>query len=171
MRIFGPWFTRGAAGPIMRPLFRGLAIAASGLSAQRQRIEVAAQNLANAETTRTEEGGPYRRKVVSLAPKVAMPIQTRPVLPGDPWILPPRVVEPVGLRGGVQVQGIEEDPRPGELVYDPGHPDADENGYVLYPNVRASEEMVTLMEARRAYEANATVFEAVKSMLRRAAQI
>jgi len=100
-----------------------------------------------------------------------MPDLTRPVLPGDPWILPPRVVEPVDLLGEVEVQGIEEDTTPGELVYDPGHPDADENGYVLYPNVRVSEEMVTLMEAQRAYEANATVFEAVKSMLRRAAQI
>ena len=171
MRILGSWFSRAAAGPIVRPLFRGLAIAASGLSAQRQRIEVTAQNLANAETTRTEEGGPYRRKVVALAPKVAIPDLTRPVLPGDPWILPPRVVEPVDLLGGVEVQGVEEDMTPGELVYDPGHPDADENGYVRYPNVRVSEEMVTLMEARRAYEANATVFEAVKSMLRRAAQI
>src|SRR5690606_1706008 len=171
MRIFGPWFTRGAAGPIMRPLFRGLAIAASGLSAQRQRIEVAAQNLANAETTRTDEGGPYRRKVVALAPKVGMPDLTRPVRPGDPWVLPPAVVDPVDTLGGVEVVGVEEDASPGELVYDPGHPDADEAGYVRYPNVRLSEEMVTLMEARRAYEANATVFDAVKSMLRRAAQI
>ncbi|HEY8469153.1 MAG TPA: flagellar basal body rod protein FlgC [Longimicrobiales bacterium] len=171
MRIGGSWFVRSLAMPVVRPLFRGLAIAASGLSAQRQRIEVAAHNLANAETTRTDEGGPYRRKVVALAPKVGMPDLTRPVRPGDPWILPPAVIEPVDTLGGVQVLGVEEDPSPGELVYDPGHPDADEAGYVRYPNVRVSEEMVTLMEARRAYEANATVFDAMKSMLRRAAQI
>src|SRR5690606_41856211 len=129
MRIFGPWFTRGAAGPIMRPLFRGLAIAASGLSAQRQRIEVAAQNLANAETTRTEEGGPYRRKVVALAPKVSMPELTRPVLPGDPWILPPRAVEPVDLLGGVDVQACEEDATTGDLINDPWRPDGDEDDF------------------------------------------
>jgi flagellar basal-body rod protein FlgC len=73
--------------------------------------------------------------------------------------------------GGVRVLGTVEDPSEGSLVYDPGHPDADQDGYVRMPNVRITDEMVDLMEARRLYEANASVFDAVKSMLRRAAQL
>ncbi|HLU24472.1 MAG TPA: flagellar basal body rod protein FlgC [Longimicrobiales bacterium] len=150
----------------VRPLFRGLAIAASGLSAQRRRIETAAENIANAETTRTPDGGPYRRKVVELAPKPFEEVQVA-VAGRAPRIAPPGPRE----AGGVEVVGIAEDPTEGPLVYDPGHPDADEAGYVRYPNVRQTDELITLMEARRAYEANATVFQAVKSMLRRALEI
>ncbi len=150
----------------VRPLFRGLAIAASGLSAQRRKIETAAENIANAETTRTADGQPYRRKVVELAAKPFEPIQ--PAVAGRvPRVVPPDLAE----AGGVEVVGIAEDATEGPLVYDPGHPDADEAGYVRYPNVRQTDEIIALMESRRAYEANATVFQAVKSMLRRALEI
>jgi flagellar basal-body rod protein FlgC len=156
------------AGSGLRPMFRGLAIAASGLTAQRARIETTAQNIANAETTRTEAGGAYRRKVVELA--------SRPFDPEGAFV--PRADRPAILLpihpsagGGVDVLGVAEDTSDGPLVYDPGHPDADEAGYVRYPNVRMADEMVTLMDARRAYEANATVFQAVKSMLKKALEI
>lgn len=154
-------------------LFRGLDIASSGLSAQRQRIEVVAANIANAETTRTPEGGPYRRKVVGLAPGDVSP---RPVavrageLPGG--VPAGELPSPDGVAdSGVRVTGVEEDASEGPLVYDPSHPDANEDGYVQYPNVRVTDELVSMMEARRLYEANATVFDAVKSMLRRATEI
>jgi flagellar basal-body rod protein FlgC len=124
------------------PLFATLGIAASGLSAQRLRMETIATNVANAETTRTETGGPYRRRVVEM-----------------------------DAIDGVRVAGIAEDATEGPLVYEPGHPDANADGYVRYPNVRLTDEMVDLMDARRLYEANATVFQAAKSMLRRAIDI
>jgi flagellar basal-body rod protein FlgC len=156
-------------GSGVRPLFRGLAIAASGLSAQRQRIETAAQNIANAETTRTADGGPYRRQVVELAARPFDP-EPLPAVPADGKGIP-LPIGPADRVGGVEVVGIAEDVTDGPLVYDPGHPDADEAGYVRYPNVRLTDEMVGLMEARRAYEANATVFQAVKAMLRKALEI
>lgn len=159
----------GADPNRLGPSFRSMKIAASGLSAHRARIEAIAENLANAETTRTEGGGPYRRKVVQLrevpfsevmentglAPRIARP--------GDPGANP----DP----GGVEIVGVAEDLTEGPIVYDPGHPDADEDGYVQMSNVRITDELVGLMEARRLYEANASVFDAVKSMLRRATQL
>ncbi|MEP6622125.1 MAG: flagellar basal body rod protein FlgC [bacterium] len=165
-----------------RPLFRVLAIAAGGLTAQRARMEVAAQNIANAETTRTPEGGPYRRKTVQLeavadgttlhATDIASLMNTAiggaafglgaaapvsDVVTGDP-----------ADAGGVRIAGISEDPSQGNLVYDPGHPDANGDGYVRMPNVRITDEMMDMMDARRVYDANATVFQAAKAMLRRA---
>ncbi len=185
-------------GSMLRPLFRGLAISASGLSAQRQRIEVIAHNVANAETTRTAEGGAYRRKVVQLEAEpfglegtaagaggaiwpgsgAAVPGVFAPGI--DPVRVPevqaPRVPVPGAaewpeVAGGVRIAGVAEDASEGPLVYDPGHPDADETGYVRYPNVRITDEMIDLLEARRIYEANATVFQAVKAMLKRAIDI
>ena len=79
--------------------------------------------------------------------------------------------DPTLRMGGVRVTGVAEDATEGPMVYDPGHPDADENGYVQYPNVSVTEEMVEMMEARRLYEANASVLQAVKNLLRRATQI
>jgi flagellar basal-body rod protein FlgC len=79
--------------------------------------------------------------------------------------------DPTEALGGVRAAAIEEDPTEGPLVYDPGHPDADANGYVRYPNVDVTRELVDLMEARRVYEANATVFQAAKQLLRRALDI
>lgn len=153
-------------------LFRGLSIASSGLSAQRRRIETAAANIANAETTRTADGTPYRRKVVGLEPGTVvepgvLKAGELPVdIPAGELPFPERADTP-----GVVVTGVEEDASEGPLVYDPGHPDANEDGYVRYPNVRVTDELISMMEARRLYEANATVFDAVKSMLRRATEI
>jgi flagellar basal-body rod protein FlgC len=133
--------------PPERRMFQTLKVAASGLSAQRMRMETIAMNVANAETTRTETGGPYRRRLVEMEADDAHPA------------------------GGVRVTGIVEDPTEGPLVYEPGHPDANEDGYVRYPNVRVTDEIVDLMDSRRLFEANATVFQAAKSMLRRAIDI
>lgn len=168
-----------------RPLFRLLSIAAGGLSAQRARMEVAAQNIANAETTRTTNGGPYRRKSVTLE-SVAGPL----TLPSAPDTIELNVVgrpelfggaaralmqsgpsaEPSDA-GGVRVAGVGEDASEGSLVYDPGHPDANESGYVRMPNVRITDEMMEMMDARRVYDANATVFQSAKAMLRRALEL
>ncbi len=156
-------------------LLRGLGISASGLRAQRHRLDAIAMNIANAETTRTAEGGPYRRRFVELvraaADPAASPSSPAEALgpievprPGENPVPPP---EPYG----VEVAGVVEDPTPGPRVYDPAHPDADADGFVHYPNVDMASEMVALMEARRAYEANATAFEAMKSMLKRALEI
>ena len=157
---------------MVRPMFRSLAISATGLSAQRQRLDAIASNIANAETTRTEEGGPYRRRVVQM--QAAQ-------IPGQPYELQPGTTnvsyfrlpsgDPLEAMHGVEVTGIAEDPSEGPLVYEPGHPDADANGYVRYPNVRITDELVDLMDARRVYEANATVFQSAKSMLRRSIEI
>ncbi|MEX2571737.1 MAG: flagellar basal body rod protein FlgC [Gemmatimonadota bacterium] len=152
-------------------MFRSLGIAASGLSAQRTRLDVIATNIANAETTQGEEGLPYQRRVVQMQER------------GDPW--QPYEVnaagqptafrlpsgDPLDAMHGVEVTAIEADPTEGPLVYDPSHPDADEAGYVRFPNVRITDELVDLMDARRVYEANATVFQSAKAMLRRALEI
>ncbi len=151
----------------LRTIFRPLAIAASGLRAQRLRIETASANIANAETTRTAAGGPYRRQVVTLEAGSDQPTLPLAITPGelpDPDTMPDNGT-------GVRVSGVMEDNSQGPLVYDPGHPDADAAGYVRYPNVSVTDEMVNMMESRRMYEANATVFDAVKSMLRRAIDI
>jgi len=153
----------------LRPFFRSMSIAASGLSAQRTRIETIADNIANAETTRTPDGTPYRRKVVHLKeiPFSDLMNQREAQGPG-PWV---PGVKAGGEAGGVEVAGIGEDTSEGPVVYDPGHPDANEDGYVQMSNVRITDELVSLMEARRLYEANASVFDAVKSMLHRATQL
>ena len=156
-------------------LLRGLGISASGLTAQRRRLDAIAMNIANAETTRTAEGGPYRRRFVELVQAEATP-GTGPA--PDPSRLGPIDVPrpgdaPFGAStpAGVEVAGMVEDTTEGPRVYDPAHPDADVDGFVEYPNVDMAQEMVSLMEARRAYEANATAFEAMKSMLQRALEI
>lgn len=139
--------------------FDALGISASGLTAERLRMDVSAENLANAQTTRGADGGPYRRKVVVLqeasgegfagALRGAMNVQ------GPASGSGPR---------GVQVAGIAEDAAPERLVYDPGHPDADERGYVRMPNVNSVTEMVDLITASRAYEANVTAMQTAKTM-------
>jgi flagellar basal-body rod protein FlgC len=142
------------------------------MSVQRLRMETIATNVANAETTRTEAGGPYRRRVVRLeeavregAPPAYPPL---PSIDTQSGAVPS---DPTDSLGGVRAVAIEEDPTEGPLVYDPGHPDANATGYVRYPNVRVTDEMVDLMEARRIYEANASVFQAAKQLLRRALDI
>ena len=141
-------------------MFRGLAISSSGLSAQRLRMEVASANLANAETTRTASGGPYQRRIVTMEPSIT----------GGP--IAQSMGEDLSVNGGVRVTGIAADTTNAfEKVYEPGHPHADAEGYVLYPNVDPTQELVTLMEARRLYDANATAFSSMKAMLRRAIDI
>ncbi len=173
------------------PLFRTLGIAASGLDAQRLRMDIAAQNIANADVTRTPEGGPYRRKVVELEtatqpqfqaalqnamqPAAELPPITLPPMPGmpNPGALPLPGFMPTApsTEFGVAVRGVGEDQSVGPKVYDPGHPDADAQGYVQRSNVRVTDEVVELMDARRLFEANATVFQVAKAMLRRAIDI
>ncbi|HET7429491.1 MAG TPA: flagellar basal body rod protein FlgC [Gaiellales bacterium] len=124
-------------------LFDALSISSTGMSAERLRMDVIAENLANAETTRTPEGGPYRRQEVVLE-------QASPSF-GE-------------VLGGVRVAGIVSDSSPARRVYDPGHPDADKQGYVTLPNVNPVNEMVDLITAQRGYEANVTAMSAAKQM-------
>src|SRR5512140_1372474 len=120
------------------------AVSASALAAQRQRMNVIASNMANAHSTRTVEGGPYRRQDVVFA--------TAPGDAGTP-----------GLEG-VKVSSVVKDGSPFRMVYAPGHPDADQDGFVSMPNVNVIEEMVNMMMASRAYEASVSTFNISKSM-------
>ena len=134
-------------------LFDGMNIAASGMTAQRLRTDIISSNIANAKTTRTPEGGPYVRKNVILTQKTTTHF-------GDVFN---RTLQ--GVVTGVKVTSVTEDTDTDmNLVYDPSHPDADENGYVLYPNVNVVTEMTDLIDATRSYEANATAFEASKNI-------
>jgi len=136
-------------------LFGAMDVSASGLTAERLRMDLIASNLANAETTRTPEGGPYRRLMAVLVPE---PVQS--------GLNPLR-----RTGGGVRVRAIVQDPNPPRLVYQPDHPDANADGYVAYPNVNPVTEMVDLITATRAYEANVTAFNAAKSMAMKALEI
>ena len=142
-------------------LLRTLDLAASGMTAQRTRMNVAAMNLANKTTTRTEEGGPYKRRDVVLE---AIP-QERSF--GD------RLASEIGDEAavGVRVAEIAQSDDEPMMVYDPGHPDADANGYVAMPNVSGIGEMVNLLGAARAYEAGTTVMQTVRSMAEQALRI
>ncbi len=131
----------GSSYPLMR-------IAGSGLSAERKRMEVAANNIANAHTTRTADGGAYRRRDVVFASVMATQ--------------DPRSAD--GL-AGVEVVGIEADNSEMPSVYNPGHPDADENGMVEMPNVSIPNEMIDMMTASRAYEANVRVLTTIREMV------
>ena len=142
-----------------RPL-RSLEVAASGMAAQLARLNAIASNIANAETTRGPDGAPYRRKVVEF-----QEVGFQPLLMGSVNAFEEDVI------GGVRVAGVVEDLSEGALVYDPGHPHANEDGYVLMPNVNLTEEMVDMMDARRLFEANASVFQAIKSMMYRSTQL
>lgn len=136
-------------------IFNSFDISASGMTAQRFRTDIITQNIANATTTRTEDGTPYRRKVVTFAEKENTPFSN---------VLARTRADMVGA--GVKVTRVSEDYET-EMVmsYDPSHPDADENGYVTYPNVNIITEMTNLIDATRSYEANTTAFEANKSMV------
>jgi len=119
-------------------------VSASALAAQRQRMNVIASNMANVHTTRTEDGGPYRRRDVVFS---TAPVELNPV-----------------RLDGVRVVGVVADNTPFRVVYDPGHPDADKDGNVAMPNVNIIEEMVNMMTAFRAYEASVSVFNISKSI-------
>jgi flagellar basal-body rod protein FlgC len=136
-------------------LFSALSIGASGMAAQRARAELLVENLANAETTRTPEGGPYRRKDVVF--------ESAPV--GSPFSSV--FNDQMNAPGGVAVSQIVTDMRDPERRYMPGHPDADANGYVAFPRVNPAEDMVDLMGAARNYQANIAAIGAVKDMIQR----
>lgn len=138
-------------------LFDALDISASGLSAERLRMDVTSENLANAQTTRGANGQPYQRKEVVLQEVgggTSFGATLAGVMGGTPGAAP----------GGVQVAGIARDPTPGQLVYDPGHPDANAQGYVRMPNVEPVMEMTDLITESRSYEANVTAMQTAKSM-------
>ena len=144
-------------------MFGGLEISATALTAQRLRMNVTAENLANAQTTKGADGQPYRRKEVVLQ-SVA---QRRLRLPARP----PRWAGSGVAPGGVQVAAVTEDQTTGKLVYDPSHPDANAQGYVQMPNVDTVTEMVDLIDAQRAYEANVTAMQASKQMFAKTLEI
>lgn len=136
-------------------LFQAFDISASGMTAERFRTDIIAENIANVNTTRTEDGTPYRRKIVTFAAKRLTPFSDvlnshKNKFKGD----------------GVKVTSVKDDTTSDYIMeYDPAHPDADENGYVSYPNVNIVTEMTNLIDASRGYEANATAFEASKAIV------
>lgn len=135
-------------------LFSVLSIGASGMAAQRTRAELLVENLANAETTRTPEGGPYRRKdAVFESTNVSSPFAS--------------VFDAQMQEAGVSVSEIVTDTRDPERRYIPGHPDADADGYVAFPRINPAEDMVDLMGAARNYQANVAAISAVKDMIER----
>lgn len=139
-------------------------ISASGMSAQRLRMDIAAENIANIDTTRTEGGGSYRRKDVLFESYGAGSFREalRNASAGNGF---------ASRNAGVRVSDIIEDDREMKMVYNPNHPDADENGYVSLPNVDLLKETVDSMSATRSYEANVTAFNAMKLMAQKALDI
>ena len=136
-------------------LFSALSVGASGMAAQRARAELLVENLANAETTRTPEGGPYRRKDA--------------VFESSPVESPFASIFSSELQGagGVAVADVVTDNSAPERRYLPGHPDADKDGYVAFPKINAAEDMVDLMGASRSYGANISAISAIKDMIQR----
>lgn len=145
-----------------------LDISASGLTAQRMRMDIVSENLANASTTRTASGGPYRRRVAVLSEKKGNPFS---------WHLEnashtaTNTLKKASSQAGVKVSGIYEDPSDFKIIHDPDHPDADEDGYVRMPNVEELKEILDMMSATRSYEANITAFNATKGMAMKALEI
>ncbi|MEE2904105.1 MAG: flagellar basal body rod protein FlgC [Myxococcota bacterium] len=140
----------------MSSLIQAMKIAGTSLRAQRSRMNTISSNLANAETTKTPDGGPYKR--------------LDPVFQAVPM----RFDEHLGQLGAVEeveVGAIVEDQKPARLVYDPSHPDANENGYVAMPNVNVVQEMVDMVSASRSYEASTSSIKAAKNMARAALEI
>lgn len=141
-------------------LFQSFDISASGMTAQRFRMDTISENVANVNTTSTENGTPYRRKIVTFSEKGVTPFSKVLSIPGR-------------LCGnGVKVSSVTEDYSTDfTMEYDPSNPDADENGYVSYPNVNIVTEMTNLIDASRAYEANVTAFDASKQIAQAGLQI
>jgi len=137
-------------------IFSMLEISGSAMAAQRQRAEVVAANMANADTTRTPDGGPYRRKEVVFASSGNSPFQL--LLAGIKRLAGRSVP-------AVRISRIVNDPAPPVMRYEPGHPDADKNGYVAYPAINPIAEMVDLMGAVRSYQLNASAVSASKQMI------
>ncbi|MDR1836261.1 MAG: flagellar basal body rod protein FlgC [Treponema sp.] len=147
-------------------IFSAINIASTGLSANRVRLDVIADNMANVNTTRTTEGGPFKRSRVIMRPRVESPYWRSPFLPES---------MDNGIGRGVRVVEIQKDNTPPRYVYDPTHPDAilsgPRQGYVEMPNVDVVTEMVDMISASRSYEANAAIIEGSKSMFLRALDI
>lgn len=136
-------------------LWQSFNINASGMTAQRFRSDVISENIANVKTTRTEDGTPYRRQIVTFEEKQTTPFSN--VL---------QRTREAAVGNGVKVSKLTEDYDTDFVkTYDPSHPDADEDGYVTYPNVNIVTEMTNLIDASRSYEANATAFESSKGMM------
>jgi flagellar basal-body rod protein FlgC len=142
-----------------------LTISASGMTAERLRMDVIANNLANVNTTRTPEGGPFRRQEVELSPGQPSFSDTLDSMTGD------GDSSTDSSLGGVQVSGVVPDQSPFKRVYQPGSPDADKQGYVSLPNIDTVTEMVDMMGASRAYEADVSATDAIKSAAEKAIQI
>ncbi|NLF49714.1 MAG: flagellar basal body rod protein FlgC [Leptolinea sp.] len=142
-----------------------LKISSSALFAQRLRLDTISNNVANAETTKTENGEPFQRKDVVFTATNRVPFLANLMLTN----------RSIGERAlnleGVKVQQIKTDDTPGETVYEPTHPDADESGYVTYPNVNLTVEMTNMLSATRSYEANLAMVEAAKTMANKAIEI
>ena len=163
-------------------MFTAFDISATGMTAERYRMDIISQNVANANTTRTEDGTPYRRKIVTFSEKNVTPFSqiyssSKKAAVGNgvkvssvtsDYTTFNHVLKKERDRysgDGVKVTGVYEDNKTEmKMVYDPSHPDADENGYVTYPNVDTVTEMTNLIDASRAYQANATAFEASKNI-------
>ena len=143
--------------------FSSFEISSSALTAQRLRMDIISQNLANVSTTRTETGDPYRRRTVVF--------QERAGTPSFSAYLSQASRQKLGIGSGVRVSAIVEDDTPFREVYDPGHPDADDNGIVRMPNVDTVTEMVNMISATRAYDANITAMNATKAMAMKALEI
>ena len=140
-------------------MFKAMDVSASGLTAQRFRMDVISENIANMDTTRTDTGEPYRRRVTVFEQQ-----------PGDSFSSYLSSAAS-GATGGVRVVGVTEDPSPLKLEYDPTNPDANAEGYVQKPNVDVVTEMVDMISASRAYEANVTALNASKDMYMKALEI
>jgi flagellar basal-body rod protein FlgC len=138
------------------PFLPSVQISASGLDAENLRMEVAANNAANAHTTRGPDGKVFRRKEVVFAAELGKAIGARGT---------------AAALNGVRVQSVVDDPRPPQRAYKPGHPDADADGYVSMPDVNPVEEMVNMMSASRAYEANLAAIKSATDMARKALEI
>lgn len=160
-------------------LFAGLNISSRGMSVQRQRMNAIANNLANVETSRTESGGPYRRRTVVLKENASQAFADVAREAGIPLaatrqghMQPGGLIASGGgtLPGGIAAQETE-DTTPPRSVYDPGHPDADANGYVAMPNVNVVTEMVGMISATRAFEANVVAINAAKAMAKDSLEI
>lgn len=137
-------------------VFNSMKISASGLTLERLKMDTISTNIANINTTRTEDGGPYLKKEVVFQESLRRARQ-------DNFL--------VRRSSGVRVTGIVQDEENLKVIYDPDHPDADENGYVTMPNVNMVDEMIALLNTQRTYEANVTALNASKSMLKKALEI
>ncbi|MGM0608034.1 MAG: flagellar basal body rod protein FlgC [Candidatus Muiribacteriota bacterium] len=142
-------------------VFSAINSASSGLTAQRLRMDTISNNIANVNTTRTEEGGPYKRQVPVFTPRQDKKFNAP---------FPPRSLQD-NIGEGVRVVGIKQDDSQFRKVFDPAHPDANDDGYVEYPNVQIVKEMVDMISANRSYEANTSTIQAAKEMSKQAISI